>query len=70
MTDTTCNQSYTHFADGVERDGLTIGAVLKSWHFRWQSRQRLASMTDRELDDIGLDRHVVNLEVAKPFWRA
>ncbi|WP_421875496.1 DUF1127 domain-containing protein [Pacificispira sp.] len=69
MTDVTCSQSYTHFANAVERDGLTIGAVLKAWHFRWQSRQRLSRMTDRELDDVGLDRSMVEREIAKPFWR-
>lgn len=40
------------------------------WHERSYQRHLLAEMDDRMLSDIGLERHDVLEETAKPFWRA
>lgn len=69
MTDTTCNQSYAYYAHKVEREGLTIGALLARWHERWQSRRHLASLDQDALDDIGLSPAEARREADKPFWR-
>ncbi len=39
------------------------------WRKRSYQRHLLAEMDDRMLSDIGLERHDVLEETAKPFWR-
>jgi uncharacterized protein YjiS (DUF1127 family) len=46
-----------------------IGRLLL-WQGRAQERQVLATLDDRLLKDIGLDRGQVMAEAHKPFWRA
>ena len=46
-----------------------LGRLLL-WQARAQERQVLASLDDRLLKDIGLDRGQVMAEADKPFWRA
>lgn len=46
-----------------------LGRLLL-WQARAQERQVLASLDDRQLKDIGLDRGQVRAEADKPFWRA
>lgn len=48
------------------RNGI---ATLLAWQNRDQERQHLASLDDRLLDDIGLNRADVLAEIRKPFWR-
>jgi uncharacterized protein YjiS (DUF1127 family) len=43
--------------------------LLKTWYQRSRQRQQLAQLSDRQLDDIGLDRAAALAEAAKPFWR-
>jgi uncharacterized protein YjiS (DUF1127 family) len=43
--------------------------VVSTWQVRAASRHVLASMSDRELRDIGLTRGDVERELMKPFWR-
>ncbi len=54
--------------------GLGLLAQLSEtfhiWRQRWQERQQLAEMTNRELHDIGLSWSDVAFEAEKPFWRA
>ena len=69
MSDSICNTSYTAYAHKMERDGLTLGALIARWHFRWQSRRQLEAMDDHQLRDIGLSPEQVRHETRKPFWR-
>ena len=55
---------------GERRLGRHILFTLALWHHRHRSRQRLAALDDRELDDVGLDRAQRRIECGKPFWRA
>jgi uncharacterized protein YjiS (DUF1127 family) len=48
---------------------LRAGCTLEAWQARAQQRQDLASLSDRMLADIGIDRAGANVEAAKPFWR-
>ena len=44
--------------------------LLNTWYQRSRQRQQLAQLSDRQLDDIGLDRTTALAEAAKPFWQA
>jgi uncharacterized protein YjiS (DUF1127 family) len=37
---------------------------------RWRERQVLASLSARELRDIGVTPYEAGIEARKPFWRA
>ena len=43
---------------------------LRQWRHRANTRRQLLSMTDRELDDIGVSWAEAQQEAAKPFWEA
>lgn len=49
---------------------LRAGCTLQVWQARAQQRHDLASLNNRMLADIGIDRVAANVEAAKPFWRA
>lgn len=40
------------------------------WRQRARQRRQLATLSDRQLDDIGISRAQADCESAKPFWRA
>jgi uncharacterized protein YjiS (DUF1127 family) len=44
-------------------------ATLREWRRRRVARCELASLDERTLRDIGLDRGVVDYEVSRSFWR-
>ncbi len=44
-------------------------AVWRLWRRRLSARRELASLSERDLGDIGLSRAAVADEIAKPFWR-
>ena len=46
-----------------------LRAILRVWHRRGADRVRLATLSDRLLDDIGLSREQALAEARKPFWR-
>jgi uncharacterized protein YjiS (DUF1127 family) len=48
--------------------GLMV-ATLREWRRRRAARRELASLDERALRDIGLDRGVVDYEVSRSFWR-
>jgi uncharacterized protein YjiS (DUF1127 family) len=54
----------------VSNAAVRAGCTLLSWQARAQQRHDLASLSDRMLADIGVDRAAANVESAKPFWRA
>jgi uncharacterized protein YjiS (DUF1127 family) len=47
-----------------------IVATLREWRRRHVGRRELASLDERTLRDIGLDRGVVDYEVCRSFWRS
>ncbi|MEQ9639220.1 MAG: DUF1127 domain-containing protein [Alphaproteobacteria bacterium] len=50
---------------------LETGArAVYAWQERADQRHQLASLDDRMLSDIGLDRMAIATETGKPFWRA
>jgi len=48
--------------------GLIVAAP-REWRRRQARRRELASLDERTLRDIGLDRGVVDYEVSRSFWR-
>jgi uncharacterized protein YjiS (DUF1127 family) len=53
----------------------TVSAMLKGLKEQltaWRQRQRavLLSLSDAELQDIGISRAQANFETDKPFWRS
>ena len=44
--------------------------LLVEWRARGRERRELASLDDRSLRDMGLDRASVWAECEKPWWRA
>jgi uncharacterized protein YjiS (DUF1127 family) len=47
---------------------LNLVETVQIWLERMNSRRELARLDDRMLQDIGIDRADVDLEVEKPFW--
>jgi uncharacterized protein YjiS (DUF1127 family) len=43
--------------------------LVETWRRRARSRRELMARTDRELRDLGITRHDVSHEVAKPFCK-
>lgn len=43
---------------------------LSEWNSRAEGRRALATLDDRLLQDIGLNRADANREINKPFWSA
>lgn len=50
------------------RPGQLI-VLLRSWIRRARQRHELAHLSDAQLCDVGLSRHMVNREIEKPFWQ-
>ncbi len=46
-----------------------VKAVIDEWKRRARSRAELARMNNHMLQDIGLNRHDVDCEINKPFWK-
>jgi uncharacterized protein YjiS (DUF1127 family) len=44
--------------------------LLITWQERARERQRLASLDEHMLRDLGLSRSQVYREIGKPFWQA
>ena len=70
MSDYASHGNFETYADALERDGLTVGALIVKWHARWQNRRALEEMPTERLVDIGMTREEALHEAAKPFWRA
>ena len=51
-------------------DSLKLFNVLVTWQRRARDRHQLRQMGDYMLKDVGLSRAEVEVECAKPFWRA
>lgn len=53
----------------AEKTASTVKATVAEWSRRTKSRNDLARMNSRMLQDIGLDRAEVQMEISKPFWK-
>ena len=47
-----------------------IGEALHVWRERREQRRQLATLTERDLHDVGLSWSDIAFEAEKPFWRA
>jgi uncharacterized protein YjiS (DUF1127 family) len=47
-----------------------MAATLRRWHQRSAQRRRLAGLSNRLLDDMGITDERRFEEISKPFWRA
>jgi uncharacterized protein YjiS (DUF1127 family) len=47
-----------------------LADVVATYKARAAYRNELASLSFREIQDIGLDQTEIDREIAKPFWRA
>jgi len=46
-----------------------IRGTLLRWRAVARHRRELKSLDDRLLEDVGISRKAVRIELAKPFWR-
>ncbi len=49
---------------------IRVVCALLTWQERANQRRNLASLDDRMLRDIGIDRAAARREAEKPFWQA
>jgi uncharacterized protein YjiS (DUF1127 family) len=56
---------------GTGRRGLAgkLSRLVRLWRERSRERRAFAALDRRDLQDLGLSRWAVELELAKPFWR-
>jgi len=45
-------------------------ASVGTWRQRLRLRRKLSHFGDHLLNDIGLDRHLADEEINKPYWRS
>jgi uncharacterized protein YjiS (DUF1127 family) len=57
-------------SDTGETTIARLTRALRQWSERAVQRRQLSSLTQRELDDIGISMEAAAAEAAKPFWRA
>jgi len=49
---------------------MRVHRIFADWRYRARSRHELATLSDRQLRDIGLSRYSANFESSKLFWRS
>lgn len=47
-----------------------ISETLVVWQRRWETRQQIRQLDDRQIADVGLSRADLEREARKPFWTA
>ena len=52
------------------RRPLRLLAVVRAWLKRARERRELSQLSDAQLRDVGLNRHMIQRELEKPFWMA
>lgn len=65
--------SLTHSLGGllvVRRFSQSLVTLLVTWQGRAQQRHHLASLSDGQLEDMGMTRADARREIRKHFWRA
>jgi uncharacterized protein YjiS (DUF1127 family) len=75
FTNFSASRMLTDSCPGVSEPGIAglatrrIRATVFAWTSRCRRRRAALAIDDRTLADIGLNRGLVILEAAKPFWR-
>ena len=54
----------------IEEGANKVKTTFKTWKERRHARNQLQQLDNRLLKDIGLNRHDVEYEINKPFWKA
>jgi len=57
------------FVQHLEASTVKVLNTLSIWGARSQERQQLSELNDHMLDDIGITRAQVAVEVSKYFWQ-
>lgn len=47
-----------------------LAKLIRLWSQRAEQRRHLTTLTNRELEDVGISASAAAAEAAKPFWRA
>lgn len=53
----------------IENAAVSVSNILRAWMARSRDRRQLASLNDRMLEDIGLNRIDIAVETGKFFWQ-
>jgi uncharacterized protein YjiS (DUF1127 family) len=69
MSTLTLSYHQRHSERSWQSTTAVLTTLLNTWYQRSHQRRQLALLSDRQLDDIGLDRATALAEAAKPFWR-
>jgi uncharacterized protein YjiS (DUF1127 family) len=49
---------------------LSIALTLVTWELRRRTRLDLLRLDAHLLNDVGIDQHLLEAEIDKPFWRS
>jgi len=60
----TCCQSTL---DKVNQNELLL--LIQKIHHNWKTRQALRSLSPSQMDDIGVTKEEIEIEVSKPLWK-
>ena len=58
-----------NLVERVEAFALMLTSTVSIWASRSRDRRQLATMSDRLLQDIGLSRSNLDMELNKSFWQ-
>jgi len=61
--------AWTNYSKKISESVRRFIKLVETWRRRARSRRELMARTDQELRDLGITRHDVSHEVAKPFWK-
>lgn len=53
----------------IAKAAAWVWEALVTWQERAGQRAHLAALSDRMLEDVGLTRADVQIEISKPFWK-
>ncbi len=51
------------------RAAIGLAVVITMWSVRSRSRRQLRTLSDSQLNDIGISRKDADLQASLPFWR-
>ena len=69
VDDLAISESLYSLVRSIEEASAKVSNTFSVWSTRSKGRQQLATMSDRLLDDIGLNRSDIAVEINKYFWQ-
>ena len=63
------NEKISAFVYKIVQKLETMYQVVNTWNKRREGRKQLTNLPNYLLKDIGLNRHDMESEINKPFWR-